>query len=218
MCSSYTNIYISGCFSNVGGATAAYRVAMWNSQAWTSLAPSPTWCYRQASCSPVFNSIAVSGSNVYVTGLISPLCGSTYPQGLAEFKTDGSGLISNDSDNLWVHDLQTGAPSAAVGGGLCIGKCGPYVTGNFDMIGSSTGSGGVTVWGVGKRIGTWKTVLTGTGAKGLKLLTNPGSASSLAADTYNIWVLAAVSSGYRAFDSADSVSTDNIAIFSDPAQ
>jgi hypothetical protein len=207
MCSSGTNIYISGCFSNVGGATAAYRVAKWNSQAWTSLAPSPDWCYRQASCSPSFNAIVASGNAVYLTGEIRPPCASTYPQGLAEFSPTGAGLISNDSDNLWA------PPGAgeAIGWGLCFKGCYVYVTGNFNKIGSSDGSGGVSASGIAKKSGLWLPLSTG-----LKLGSDPGTATSLAAGTYEIYVLSAVANGEVTFDSAGGVSTDNIAVWTSP--
>jgi hypothetical protein len=52
----------------------------------------------------------------------------------------------------------------------------------------------------------------------LKLGTNPSFATSLAADTYNIYVLGAVTGGDALFDSAGGVSTINIARWANPNQ
>jgi hypothetical protein len=210
---SATNIYIAGNFKTLGNGTAAYHVAKWSgrSQTWTSLAPNRNWCYFAGTCSPQILSIAVSASTIYVTGNIFPPCGATYPQSLAEFSLTGSGLVSNDSDNLWVH-LQSG-PGAAQGIGLCVKGCYVYVTGPFDMIGSSDGTSGVSALGIGRKNGFWLPLSTG-----LKLGTNPSFATSLAADTYNIYVLGAVTGGDALFDSAGGVSTINIARWANPNQ
>ena len=156
-----TDIYIAGFFKQLGDGTIAYHVAKWrgSSQSWVSLAPSTyrDWCSFTVDTTPLISSIAVFGSSVFVGGSILPPCNVTYPVGLAEFSTNGVGLVASNTNNLWnTYNLDpSGLPTYGTGDGLCVLHCAMYVTGRFTKIGSSDGVGrGISALGIGRKINT----------------------------------------------------------------
>ncbi|TLM95402.1 hypothetical protein [Hymenobacter jeollabukensis] len=138
LAASGSDLYVGGGFTQAGGAPAS-NVARWNGSAWSSLA---------TGVNGVVYALAVSGSDLYMGGRFTQV-GAVSARGLARWNgSSWSGV--GGGVNGWVNALAVSGSDLYVGGrftqagNVLANNVGIWNGGNWLMMGSSSGTNGVS--------------------------------------------------------------------------
>ena len=113
-----SNLYVGGAFTNAAGMATADYVAEWSGSAWSALGSNGS---GDGSLNDTVEALAVSGSNLYVSGLFSDAEGIATADRVAEWNGGGwSGLgaarFGNGPSNWYVGVLALSTSDLYVGG------------------------------------------------------------------------------------------------------